>query len=174
MEGQGLRLWFWIPLSTIFQLYRDGQFYSILMEETEVPVHAEFFFLPWFNFVLHSLCHSHWQNSQLYFFLLQFEICHQKWFVLIVVLVKLLNIHVYSYFQSSINLIGGVMFGVLASSDLDHRIESWLGQTKYNKTGFGCFPANHTALRNKSKDWLARNEDNVSEWSNMSTHGLLF
>ena len=25
-----------------------------------------------------------------------------------------------------------------------------------------------------SKDWLARNEDNGSKWSNMSTHGLLF
>ena len=72
--------------------------------------------------------------------------------MLIVVLVKLLNIHVYPYFQSSINLIGGVMFGVLASSALDHGIESRSGQTKYNKTGFGCFTANHTALRNKSKD----------------------
>jgi hypothetical protein len=29
-------------------------------------------------------------------------------------------------------------------------------------------------LMNKSKDWLARNQDNVSEWSNMSTHRLLF
>jgi hypothetical protein len=26
----------------------------------------------------------------------------------------------------------------------------------------------------KSKDWLARNQNNVSEWSDMSTHGLLF
>ena len=24
------------------------------------------------------------------------------------------------------------------------------------------------------KDWLARNQDNASEWSDMSTHGLLF
>ena len=31
----------------------------------------------------------------------------------------------------------------------------------------------NTALRRKSKDWLARNQNNVSEWSNMSTRGLL-
>jgi hypothetical protein len=30
------------------------------------------------------------------------------------------------------------------------------------------------ALRSKSKDWLARNQNNVSEWSDMFTHGLLF
>ena len=29
------------------------------------------------------------------------------------------------------------------------------------------------ALRRKSKDWLARNQDNVSEWGDMSIHGLL-
>jgi hypothetical protein len=27
-------------------------------------------------------------------------------------------------------------------------------------------------LRRKSKDWLARNQNNISEWSDMSTHGL--
>jgi hypothetical protein len=31
-----------------------------------------------------------------------------------------------------------------------------------------------TALRKKSKDWLAHNRDNVSELSDRSTHGLLF
>ena len=37
-----------------------------------------------------------------------------------------------------------------------------------------CFSSKHAALRKKSKDWLARNQNNVSEWSDMSTHGLLF
>jgi hypothetical protein len=27
----------------------------------------------------------------------------------------------------------------------------------------------HAALRSKSKDWLARNQDNVYEWGDMST-----
>jgi hypothetical protein len=37
-----------------------------------------------------------------------------------------------------------------------------------------CFSAEHAALRRKSKDWLARNQNNVSEWSDISTSGLLF
>jgi len=32
-----------------------------------------------------------------------------------------------------------------------------------------CFSATHTALRRKNKDWFARNQDNVSEWGDMST-----
>jgi hypothetical protein len=36
-----------------------------------------------------------------------------------------------------------------------------------------CFSAKHGALRRKNKDWLGRNRDNVSEWSDMSIHGLL-
>ena len=30
------------------------------------------------------------------------------------------------------------------------------------------------ALRRKSKDWLARNQDNVSEWGDMSIRGPMF
>jgi hypothetical protein len=30
------------------------------------------------------------------------------------------------------------------------------------------------ALMSKRKDWLAHNQDNVPEWSNMSIHRLLF
>jgi hypothetical protein len=32
----------------------------------------------------------------------------------------------------------------------------------------------HAAIRSKSKDWLAENQDNVSECGDMSTHKLLF
>jgi hypothetical protein len=55
-------------------------------------------------------------------------------------------------------------------------LSSWprSSQTKDYKIGISCFSAKHAALRRKSKDWLARNRNNVSEWSDMSTRGLLF
>ena len=37
-----------------------------------------------------------------------------------------------------------------------------------------CFSAKHAALRRKIIDWLARNQDTESEWSDMSTRVLLF
>jgi hypothetical protein len=46
--------------------------------------------------------------------------------------------------------------------------------TKDYKIGICCFFAKHAALRRKGKDWLARNQDNVSEWGDLSTRGLLF
>jgi hypothetical protein len=36
------------------------------------------------------------------------------------------------------------------------------------KIGISCFFANHAALRRKSKDRLAQNQDNVYEWGEMS------
>jgi hypothetical protein len=48
------------------------------------------------------------------------------------------------------------------------------GHTKDYKIGICCFFAKHAALMWKSKDWLARNQNNVSEWSDMSTRRLLF
>ena len=66
------------------------------------------------------------------------------------------------------------MVSVLASSAADRGFEPRSGQTKDYKIGMCCFSAKHTALRRKSKDWLARNQDNVSEWSDLSTRGLLF
>ena len=70
--------------------------------------------------------------------------------------------------------IGGVMVCVLASSAVDREFESQSGQTKNYKIGIYCFSAKHAALRKKSKEWLARNQNNVSEWSDISTRGLLF
>ena len=66
------------------------------------------------------------------------------------------------------------MFRVLASSAVDRGLEARSGQTKDYKIGMCCFSAKHAALRRKSKDWLARKQNNVSEWSNISTRRLLF
>ena len=70
--------------------------------------------------------------------------------------------------------VGDVMASMLASSAVDRGLESRSGQTKDYESGICCFSAKPTALRRKSKDWLVRNQDNVSEWSDMSTRGLLF
>ena len=66
------------------------------------------------------------------------------------------------------------MVNVLASSAVDHGFKPKSGQTKDYAIGMCSFSAKHTALRRKSKDWLARNHDNVSEWGDMSIRGLLF
>jgi hypothetical protein len=42
------------------------------------------------------------------------------------------------------------------------------------KIGICCFSAEHVTIRRKSKDWLAQNQDNLSEWGDMSICGLLF
>ena len=42
------------------------------------------------------------------------------------------------------------------------------------KLVFVASPLKQAALRRKSKDWLARNENNVSEWRDMFIRGLLF
>ena len=60
------------------------------------------------------------------------------------------------------NCIGDVMGSVLASSAVDYKI------------GICCFSAKQAALERKNTDWLARNQDNVSEWGDMSIHRLLF
>ena len=66
------------------------------------------------------------------------------------------------------------MVNVLASSVVDCGFEPCSGSTKDKKNNICCFSAKHAGLRRKSKDWLARNQDNVSECSNMSTRRLLF
>ena len=72
------------------------------------------------------------------------------------------------------NRIGGVIVSVLTSSAVDRGFEPLSGQTKDHKIGICCFSAKHAALRRKSKDWSTRNQDNVSEWGNMSICKLLF
>ena len=56
------------------------------------------------------------------------------------------------------------MVSMLTLSVVDRGFEPRSGQTK----------AKHAALRRKSKHRLPRNQNNVYEWSDMSTRGLLF
>jgi hypothetical protein len=53
------------------------------------------------------------------------------------------------------------MVSVLASSAVDHGFKPQSGQTKGYKIDICCLSAKHAALRRKSRDWLAWNQDNV-------------
>jgi len=64
------------------------------------------------------------------------------------------------YNIGSKNYIGGVMVSVLASSAVN--------QGYYN-IGIYCFSSKHAALRRKSKDWLARNQNRVGQHVNLRT-----
>ena len=65
------------------------------------------------------------------------------------------------------NRIGGVTVMVSV-------LECRSRKTKDYKIGFCCFSAKHVALRRKIKDWLARNQNNMTERSDISTRGMLF
>ena len=70
--------------------------------------------------------------------------------------------------------IDGEMVSTLASSALHHEFETQSRQAKDYENVICCLSAKHAALRRKSKDRLVRNQDNMSEWSDMSTRELLF
>ena len=57
---------------------------------------------------------------------------------------------------------------LLSSNAVDRVFEPRSSQTKDYQIGIFCF----SALKSKNKDWLARGQDTVSEWGNMSTNGL--
>jgi hypothetical protein len=66
------------------------------------------------------------------------------------------------------NRICGVMVSMFASNTVDHVFEPRSGQMKDFNIGICCFSAEDMTLSSKSKDRLAQNQDNVSEWCNMS------
>ena len=72
--------------------------------------------------------------------------------------------YIVNYFLFLENRIGGVMVSVFKSR---------LGQTKYSKIDISRTSAKNTELRNQSKDWLAQNQDYVSELSDTSSHSVL-
>ena len=65
------------------------------------------------------------------------------------------------FHELDINRIHGVMVSLLVSTAVDRGFVPRLGQTKDYKISICCF-------------WLARNQDNVSEWRDMSIRGLFF
>ena len=66
------------------------------------------------------------------------------------------------------------MVTMLTLSALYRRFKSPMGQTKDYQISICCLFTKHAALWRKSKDWLARNQDNVSKWGDMSIRGLFF
>ena len=71
------------------------------------------------------------------------------------------------------NRIGRVMVSMLSASAVDRGFKPRSGQTKDYKISIYCFSAKHVVL-SRSKDGLARNQDTMSEWGDMSIRGLLF
>jgi hypothetical protein len=59
------------------------------------------------------------------------------------------------------------MFSVLASIAVDHGFKPQSSPTKDNKIAICCLSAKQMASSSNSKDGLAQNQDNVSEWNNM-------
>ena len=59
------------------------------------------------------------------------------------------------------------MLSMLPVSVVDCGFEPRSDKTKDDTIGICCFSTKFAALTKKSRDWLVRNQDNVSEWGNM-------
>ena len=66
------------------------------------------------------------------------------------------------------------MVSVFALSVVDRGIEPLWGQTKNYEIGICCSSGKHSELKEKIKNWIAPTQNNVSEWSAMTTCGVLF
>ena len=66
------------------------------------------------------------------------------------------------------------MVSVLDTSAVNRGFEPLSVQIKDYEIDICCFSAKLAALSRKIKYWFARNQNNVSEWGDMSTRGQLF
>jgi len=70
--------------------------------------------------------------------------------------------------------VNNTMFAIVQhNTGLNHGFECSSGKTKDYKIDICCFSAKYAAIKSKSKHWLAWNQYNVFEWSNMPNCGLL-
>jgi len=60
-------------------------------------------------------------------------------------------------------LFGGVIVSVYTSNVIERGYEPRSGRTKDYNVNMCCFPTKHVALRSKIKDWLALNQNIVSD-----------
>ena len=60
------------------------------------------------------------------------------------------------------------------TSAVDRGFKPLSVQTKDYNIVFLCFSAKHATLRRKSKDWLTRTHDNMSDWGETSIREQLF
>ena len=85
-----------------------------------------------------------------------------------------LNIQVFELYLGSIEVKVTINRNCISGELVS--IRSWVqateGQTKAYKIGICCFSTISKQDYGIRADWLARNQDNVSEWSSMSTFGL--
>ena len=61
------------------------------------------------------------------------------------------------------------MVSAFASNAVDRGFEPRSGQTKDCTIGICYFSAKHASFRRKIREWLALNQNNESEWSDLST-----
>ena len=73
--------------------------------------------------------------------------------------------HFYIHSTFSHHKYNDVMVRILAPSAVDRWFEAASGQTTDYMIGICCFFTTHAALEGKNKEWLARNQYNVSESS---------
>lgn len=59
------------------------------------------------------------------------------------------------------------MVNGLPSGSVDFGFKPRSGQTKDYNIGIRCFSDKHAVLRSENKVWLARDQHNVSKWSDM-------
>ena len=95
------------------------------------------------------------------------KINSQGFVLFIQIYIKIQHVFWWCLFSILGNRIGDVMVSMLASTAVGRVFEPQSCQTKDYKVDMCCFFAKHAALRRKSNDWLARNQDNMSEWGDM-------